>query len=147
MWLARGDKLYRLLADAVVLAHLLFIAFVVGGGLLVLRWPRLAWFHLPAALWGAMIEFMGRVCPLTPLENHLRQLAGDSSYGGDFVERYLLPIIYPENLTLATQQVLGGLVIGANLLVYMLAIRYHRTRRAKRTAVPSPSRSQGAPRA
>ncbi len=139
--------MYQVLADAAVLAHLLFITFVVGGGLLVLRWPRLAWFHLPAALWGAVIEFMGWVCPLTPLENHLRQLAGDTPYGGDFVERYLLPIIYPENLTLATQQVLGGLVIGVNLLVYILTIRYHRTRRAKRTAVLSPSRSQGAPRA
>ena len=139
--------MYQLLADAVVLVHLLFIAFVVGGGLLVVRWPRLAWFHLPAALWGALIELMGWVCPLTPLENHFRQLGRNGSYGGDFVERYLLPVIYPENLTFAAQQVLGGLVIAVNILVYTLAIRNHRTRRAKRTAVPSASRSQGTPRA
>lgn len=111
------------LADALVLLHLLFVAFVVGGGLLLLRWPRLAWLHLPAAAWGAFIEFSGGICPLTPLENHLRALSGEAGYSGGFVERYLLPILYPENLTLPTQQVLGTVVVVINLAIYLLVYR------------------------
>ena len=118
--------MYNVLANAIVLAHFLFIAFVVGGGLLVIRWPRIAFVHLPAAVWGAVVEIFGWVCPLTPLENHFRFLAGDSSYGGDFIARYLIPIIYPENLTTTIQQVLGGLVIAVNIIFYTIAIRKHR---------------------
>jgi len=77
---------YRLLADSVLLAHAAFVAFVVLGGLLALRWPRLAWLHLPAATWGAGIEFAGGICPLTPLENHWRRLAGEQGYAGGFFE-------------------------------------------------------------
>jgi drug/metabolite transporter superfamily protein YnfA len=117
---------YNVLANAIVLAHFLFIAFVVGGGLLVIRWPRIAFVHLPAAVWGAVVEIFGWVCPLTPLQNHFRFLAGNSSYGGDFIARYLIPIIYPENLTTTIQQVLGGLVIAVNIIFYTIAIRKHR---------------------
>ena len=118
-----GGNLYSLLADAVVVVHFLFIAFVVGGGLLVLRWPGLAWLHLPAVAWGAGIEFAGGICPLTPLENHLRLLGGQGSYSGDFVVQYIVPVIYPIGLTAFTQYILGGLVIAVNLIIYALVIR------------------------
>ena len=119
-----------ILADALVIVHLLFVAFVVAGGFLVVRWPKLAWLHLPAAAWGAFIEFTGGICPLTPLENRLRVLGGGSAYSGDFVERYLLPILYPENLTLTLQQVLGLAVVGVNLVAYALAYRVVRAKGA-----------------
>jgi len=106
------------LADLLVLAHLLFVAFVMAGGILLIRWPRLIWLHLPAAIWGAYIELAGGICPLTPLENHLRVQAGQDGYSGGFVDHYLLPILYPANLTLPVQQVLGGLVILVNLAIY-----------------------------
>ena len=111
------------LADALVVAHLLYVAFVMAGGFLLLRWPKLAWAHLPAAAWAAYIEFSGGICPLTPLENRLRALGGESVYSGGFVERYLLPILYPENLTWPVQWVLGGLVVAVNLVAYALAYR------------------------
>jgi len=112
-----------ILADALVIMHLLFVAFVMAGGFLLVRWPKLVWLHLPAAAWGAIIEFTGWICPLTPLENQLRILGGGSAYSGGFVEHYLLPILYPENLTLQIQQVLGGVVVGVNLVAYALAYR------------------------
>jgi hypothetical protein len=118
------------LANTLVLVHLLFVAFVMGGGFLLLRWPRLVWLHLPAAAWGAFVEFSGVVCPLTPLENHLRSLGGESGYSGGFVERYLLPILYPENLTLPVQQVLGVVVVVVNLAAYALV--YQTSRRKRR---------------
>jgi hypothetical protein len=120
---------YKLLADAVVLAHFLFIAFVVCGGLLVIRWPRIAFVHLPAALWGAFVEIFGWICPLTPIENRFRLLAGYNSYGGDFIVRYLIPVIYPENLTITIQQILGVLVIFINIIFYTIAIRKQRSRK------------------
>jgi hypothetical protein len=112
-----------ILADALVIVHLLFVGFVMTGGFLLVRWPKLLWLHLPAVAWGAIIEFTGWICPLTPLENQLRVLGGGSAYSGDFVERYLLPILYPENLTLPIQQVLGGVVVGVNLVAYARAYR------------------------
>ena len=121
--------MYNVLANAIVLAHLLFIAFVICGGLLVIRWPRLAVVHLPAAVWGAVVEIFGLICPLTPLENHFRLLAGNSSYSGDFIARYLLPIIYPENLTATMQQVFGGFVIIINLIFYTIIIQKLRSRK------------------
>lgn len=121
--------LYRLLADLVVLLHSAFVLFVVLGGLLALRRPRAAWFHLPAALWGAGIEFAAGICPLTPLENHLRQLGGEAGYTGGFVEHYVLPVLYPEGLTREVQLVLGTLVILLNLVVY--AIVWRRARNPK----------------
>lgn len=114
-----------LLADAVVVLHFLFIVFVVAGGLLVLRWPRLAWLHLPAVFWGVFIEFAGWICPLTPLENHLRRLGGGSGYSGDFVVQYIISVIYPANLTAFMQYILGGLVIALNLVIYSLILYKH----------------------
>ena len=105
-------------ADAVVLLHLVFILFVALGGLLVLRWPRVAWAHLPAVVWGALIEFTGWICPLTPLENQLRAAAGDPAYTGGFIDRYIVPIVYPAQLTRGTQLALGTAVIVVNLAIY-----------------------------
>lgn len=110
--------LYQRLADGVVLLHLAFVMFVVGGGLLVLRWPRLAWLHLPAAFWGAFVEFSGWLCPLTPVENWLRRQAGGASYHSDFIEHYILPLLYPGSLTRGMQLVLGTLVVLINLGLY-----------------------------
>jgi hypothetical protein len=117
-----------ILADALVVVHLLFVVFVMAGGFLLVRWPRLVWLHFPAATWGALIEFTGGICPLTPLENHLRALSGESVYSGGFVERYLLPVLYPETLTVPVQWVLGGLVVAVNLVAYALAYRAWRRR-------------------
>ena len=109
---------YRILADLVVGVHALFVAFVVLGGLLALRWPWVAAAHLPAAVWGTLIEFRGWVCPLTPLENSLRASAGQAGYEGGFIEHYLLPVLYPIGLTRGVQLVFGSLVIAVNLAVY-----------------------------
>jgi hypothetical protein len=109
---------YEFLAGVVVVIHLLFVLFVVLGGLLVLRWPKAAYVHLPAAAWGAAIEFAGFICPLTPLENSLRRQAGASTYTAGFIEHYLLPVLYPAGLTRTTQLVLGVMVIGINVAIY-----------------------------
>ena len=119
----------RILADATVVLHLLFVAFVIGGGVLVLRWPRVAWVHLPAAAWGAWIEFAGWMCPLTPLENWLRQQSGGAVYTSSFVERYLLPVLYPSTLSRDMQWTLGVLVLLVNTVMYVLVIRSRRKRR------------------
>jgi len=118
-----------LIADLLVLLHLLFVAFVMAGGFLLLRWPKLAWLHLPAALWGAYIEFSGGICPLTPLENRLRAQGGGSAYSGGFVEHYLLPILYPAELTTTMQQTLGWTVLIVNGTAYALAWRAWRRSR------------------
>ncbi len=107
-----------MLADLVVVLHFLFVLFVVLGGLLVLRWPRVAWLHLPAAIWGAAIELTGGICPLTPLENSLRRQAGGTGYSGGFIEHYILPVLYPSDLTRSIQIVLGLLVLALNLAIY-----------------------------
>ncbi len=118
--------MYKILADTIVIIHCLFIAFVIFGGLLIIRWPRTAYVHVPAAIWGVAVEFFGWFCPLTPLENHFRFLAGKGSYEGDFIEKYLLPLIYPENLTPSIQQILGMMVVIINFIVYIIAIRKRR---------------------
>jgi hypothetical protein len=110
-------------ADLVVVVHFAFVLFVVLGGLLVLRWPWVAFIHLPAAIWGVWIEFTGRICPLTPLENALRARAGEAGYSGGFIEHYILPALYPSGLTRTVQLVLGGLVILINLLLYGYLLR------------------------
>ncbi|HOX26070.1 MAG TPA: DUF2784 domain-containing protein [Candidatus Krumholzibacteria bacterium] len=120
----------RLLADIAVVLHLLFIAFVIAGGLLALRWPRAAWVHLPCAAWGIAIEFTGWICPLTPLENHWRVLGGQTGYAEGFIAHYLSPIIYPEGLTRSAQLALGAGVILANAAIYGLLIA--RRRRSNR---------------
>jgi len=112
----------RLAADALVLLHLAFIAFAMFGGLLVAWRVRLAWLHLPAAAWAAAIEFSGAICPLTPLENRFRRVAGESGYPGGFVEHYLIPIVYPPGLDAPIQKWLGALVVAANLVVYLWVV-------------------------
>src|SRR6185295_10526499 len=121
--------LYRLLADLVVVLHLAFVLFVVLGGLLALRWARAAWFHIPAAIWGAGIEFVQGICPLTPLENHLRQLGGEAGYSGGFVEHYLLPVLYPAGLSQNVQLGLGLFVLVLNVTVYAVVWRRRSRRR------------------
>ena len=118
--------MYRTLADIVLVVHGAFVAFVVLGGLLVLRWPRLAWVHIPAAVWGALIEFAGWICPLTPLENWLRMRAGEAGYSEGFVEHYILPVLYPAGLTRNTQFVLGALVLVVNAAVYTILVMRRR---------------------
>jgi hypothetical protein len=107
-----------MLADLVVFIHFVFVLFVVLGGLLMLRWPRVMYLHLPAAVWGAFIELSGGICPLTPLENSLRRSAGLAGYEGGFVEHYILPVLYPAGLTRGVQLTLGMLVIGINIAIY-----------------------------
>jgi Protein of Unknown function (DUF2784) len=118
----------RILADLIVLLHLLFILFVMGGGFLALRRGRIVFLHLPAVFWGIYIEFSGTVCPLTPLENHFRRLAGSAGYSTGFIDHYLLPIIYPSGLTRELQFILGFAVIGVNLVVYYFLLRRCRLR-------------------
>ena len=122
--------LASLAADVVVLLHLLFILFVVCGGLLVLKWSKVAWLHLPAALWGTFVEFSGWICPLTPLENALRRAGGSNTYSGEFIDNYLMPIIYPPGLTRETQWMLGATVAVLNMAVYAVWL----ARRKKKTA-------------
>ncbi len=117
-WAGPIEVTPRLLADLVLLLHAAFVLFVALGALLVLRWPRVAWVHVPAALWGACIEFAGWICPLTPLENHWRRLAGEEGYAGGFVEHYVFPVLYPDGLTRNAQLVLGVLVLVINVAVY-----------------------------
>jgi hypothetical protein len=115
--------MYPALADAVLVLHVVFVLFVVLGGVLVLRWPWVAWMHIPAALWGVAIEFGGWICPLTPLENRLRTLAGQATYPGDFIARYLMPVLYPEGLTREIQVALGFAALLLNVVVYWIVIR------------------------
>lgn len=121
----------RVLADLTLVAHAAFIVFVVLGAMLVARWPRLLWVHLPCAAWGAAVEAMGWICPLTPLENRLRARAGEAGYGGGFVERYLLPAVYPEGLTREVQIGLGVAVVAINVAAYAW-LRPWRRRRSER---------------
>jgi Protein of Unknown function (DUF2784) len=114
---------WRILADAVLLLHCAFIAFVTLGGLLVLRRPRLAWAHLPAVAWGAGIALVGGVCPLTPLENRLRMLGGEAGYSGGFINHYLTAVIYPAGLTRGLQVTLALLLLAINLGAYLLLWR------------------------
>ena len=114
---------FRLLADLTVLLHGAFIVFVVFGGCLAWRWRWVAWVHVPCAAWGAMIELVGWVCPLTPLENAFRARAGEAGYRGSFIEHYVVPAIYPAGLTRAQQMVLGAGVVAINVVAYGLLIR------------------------
>ena len=120
---------WRALADAVLVFHLLFIAFAVGGGLLAFCWRRAPWLHLPVLAWAVLVEFTGWICPLTPLENRLRAAGGAEGYASGFIEHYLWPLIYPAALTRELQWVLGGGLLAFNLLVYVLLWRRHRPRK------------------
>ena len=119
---------YRILADVVVGIHALFVAFVMLGGLLALRRPWVAALHLPAAVWGALIELRGWICPLTPLEKSLRAAAGEAGYQGGFIEHYLLPVLYPSGLTRGTQFLLGSLALGLNFVIYAMVLSRARQR-------------------
>ncbi len=108
----------RILADAVLVVHLLFVLYVAFGSLFVVRWPRTAWLHLPAVFWGAVIELVGWRCPLTPLEQRLRRAAGDQGYDGGFIDHYVVSLIYPGGLTRTHQILLGITVLAINAAVY-----------------------------
>jgi Protein of Unknown function (DUF2784) len=114
---------FRLLADVTVVLHLAFVLFVLLGGVLVARWPRAAWIHLPAVGWGASVEFAGWICPLTPLENWLRQRGGGPAYTASFIDHYLVPVLYPSFLSRELQWGLGGLVLVVNAAVYLVVFR------------------------
>ena len=114
--------IYRALADLVLVVHLAFVLFVVLGGLLVLKSPRAAWLHVPAAIWGVLIEYTGWICPLTPLENSFRARGGEAGYSGGFIEHYIQPLLYPAGLTRSTQVVLGSLVLVLNLTAYGIVV-------------------------
>lgn len=131
-----GAMVFRILADATVILHLVFVVFIVLGGLLVLRWRRVAWVHVPAAAWGAWVEFAGWVCPLTPLENWLRGQGGQAAYSADFIERYLLTILYPASLSRELQWGLGSAVLLVNAALYIVVLR----RRSRRTVRGSMNR-------
>jgi hypothetical protein len=119
---------YRLLTELTVVVHFAFLLFVIGGALLVRRWPWIAAPHLLAAAWGVYVEAMpGIICPLTPLENRFAELAGRAGYTGSFVEHYLVPIIYPDGLTPSVQWTLAGVVIAVNAVAYAWWLRRKRT--------------------
>lgn len=124
--------IYRTLADAVLVIHLAFAVFAGIGGLLVLRWRKLAWVHVPCAVWGALIMFAGWICPLTPLENSLRRQGGQAGYEGGFIEHYVVSVLYPRGLTRALQFGIGTGVIVINAAVYGPMIARARRRRRER---------------
>ena len=121
--------IYRALADLVLVVHLGFVLFVVLGGLVAVKWPRVAWLHVPAAIWGVLIEYSGWICPLTPLENSLRVRGGQAGYSGGFIAHYIQPVLYPAGLTRSTQVVLGSVVLILNLTAYGIVVA--RTRRGQ----------------
>lgn len=115
--------LYQTGAYAVALAHLAFILFVIGGAFAVLKWPRLAWIHIPAAVWGALIEFAGWPCPLTRFENDLLRKAGRAGYDTGFIEHYIFALVYPAGLTRGIEVTIGLFVLVLNVAVYVRAFR------------------------
>ena len=123
--------LYGLMADLVLVAHLAFVVFVALGGLLVWRWRRLAWVHVPMALWGAAIAVVGFTCPLTPLENRLQRLGGRAGYQGGFIEHYVTALVYPAGLTREAQIVLGAAVLALNLAIYWCVLAMSRRERGR----------------
>ena len=138
------EVLYRVGADLLVIAHLLFIVFALVGGVAVLRWRWLALVHLPVVVWATIVELMGWVCPLTPLEIALRVAAGEAGYRGGFVEHYIVAIVYPAGLTREIQWLLAALVVLVNAAIYgWLMIRSRRTalRRAPRRADTKPAKA------
>ncbi|MGB5568500.1 MAG: DUF2784 domain-containing protein [Sedimenticolaceae bacterium] len=119
---------YRILADLVVLAHFGFIVFVLLGGLLAFRWHWIPWLHIPALAWGGFVELTGRICPLTPLENSLRRAGGLTDYSQSFIERYVVPVVYPEELTQELQVLMGSFLIVLNILIYACVVWRRRNR-------------------
>ena len=123
-------------ADAIVALHFAFVLFVVLGASLVLRWPRVAWFHVPAVIWGALVEFTGWICPLTPLENMLREKSGAAAYSGDFIQQYFIPALYPAGLTRTLQLFLGTFALALNALIYWQVLRCGRRASITKTTKP-----------
>ena len=121
--------IYSFLADLLVVFHLVFILYVIAGALLIVKWPKTLWLHLPSCFWGMTVEFTGWFCPLTPWEIQLRMLAGEEGYTGSFIEHYLIPIIYSSGLTREVQMVLGGTVLILNLSLYTLILIKRRKRK------------------
>ncbi len=121
--------IYSFLADLLVVFHLVFILYVIAGALLIFKWPKTLWLHLPSCFWGMTVEFAGWICALTPWEIRLRRLAGEEGYTGSFIEHYLIPIIYPSGLTREVQMVLGGTVLIVNLSLYTLILIKSRKRK------------------
>lgn len=117
---------FNILADLIVLLHFLFVCFVILGGLLVLKWKWVLWLHLPAAVWGALIEFTGWICPLTPLENWFRERGGEQGYQADFIGHYVIPLLYPIDLTREIQIFLGLFVVLLNAGIYVLVFYRHK---------------------
>ncbi|MGD2111811.1 MAG: DUF2784 domain-containing protein [Gammaproteobacteria bacterium] len=134
---------YRFAADALVVIHFAFIGFVLLGGLLAVRWPRLAILHLPAVLWAVLLELRNLPCPLTPWEQQLRLAAGEAGYSGGFIPHYLLPLIYPAGLTPGVQAVLAAVVIGVNAVVYGWLLRRRWQARQDRAAQGNDISQQG----
>jgi hypothetical protein len=116
----------RILADFVVVFHGAYVVFVVLGALLALKWPKVLWVHAPAAIWGVLIEYAGWVCPLTPLENRLRALAGEAGYSGDFIEHYILRALYPHGLTPTVRYTLATFALVVNVIAYTIVIKKRR---------------------
>jgi hypothetical protein len=116
------------LAGLIVVLHIAFVVFATLGGVLAIRWPRIAWVHVPCAAWAAFVEFSGRICPLTPLENALRRRAGLDLYSGDFVANYVFPLLYPEGLTRDAQVVIGSFVVALNVAAYGWVLARRRRR-------------------
>ena len=119
------------MADVVVVLHFAFVVFVVLGGLLAIRWPRVIWVHVPAVLWGVLIELGGWICPLTPLENRLRQQQGQPGYQRDFIAEYVVPVLYPDGLTRSHQVILGALALAINAAIYSVLFMKRRRTGAK----------------
>ncbi|HZW13675.1 MAG TPA: DUF2784 domain-containing protein [Noviherbaspirillum sp.] len=115
--------LYHLLADLILVLHLAFVAFAAFGGLFALRWPRVLWLHLPALLWGVVVQWANLICPLTPLENNLRLSAGEAVFAGGFIERFVSGVLYPEHLPLELRYVIGFMLLVVNVAVYAYVIR------------------------
>lgn len=114
--------IYKILISLVIIFHLAFILYVVLGGLLVFVWKRSIFFHIPAVLWGAWVEYMNFICPLTPLENYFRKMACFTTYSAGFIDQYITPIIYPENLQRNMQIIFGSLVVIINAIIYILIL-------------------------
>ena len=131
--------IWRLAADVVLVLHLAFVIFVVLGGILTWRWPRLALVHVPVAVYGMVIQLVGFRCPLTPFEKALRRRAGDEGYDEGFVEHYIVPVLYPGEFTAGVKLLMALLVLGINVAVYMVAWRVmwprRRAERSARTSV------------
>jgi len=128
---ARYVMIYRLLADSIVLIHLAFVIFAVFGGLLYIWWRKIIWLHVPSVLWSGLVETVGWICPLTPLENRFRIQSGAAGYSGGFIEHYIIPLLYPAGLTRDIQIILGVLVILVNVLIYGFVFKRYKLKPRK----------------